>query len=438
MNFRLRDFVGHPLEILRFRRFLESSQWWSRERLEAWGLARLRRIVAHALANVPYYGRVARERGFRAEHVRSFEDLALFPILDRDDVVRHHDALVARNARRFEPLPGETSGSTGTPMRFLLDRHTNVLEFASLWRVLSWAGYRFGDRFVSMSGRLLPSGRLWQYDWRLNCLHVSTFDLRRENTREVADRIARFRPRLVKGYPSSISLLARWIVEDGIPAHRPHAVLCGSETLLDHQRATIERAFRCAVHDFYGQNERAALVSTCPRGTRHVHLEYSHVEVLDARGVPAVEGDAGEVVTTGFHNLAMPLIRYRTRDLAVRAAGACRCTRVHTPIERIVGRIEDVVVTPDGRHVGRLDAALKHARGILVSQVVQTTRDAITVRIVRTPEWTPAEEPGLVRHLRDRLGSAIAIGFEYVDRIEPGPNGKIKFVVSKVAPSGSS
>jgi phenylacetate-CoA ligase len=432
--FKLRHFT-HPIEILRFRRFLEASQWWPRERLEAWRRARLLRTLDHAFTEVPHFRALARERGLRAPDVASWEGLRELPFLDRDDVVRLGEKLHARHPGRHEAIPSETSGSTGTPMRFLLDRSANVLEFSSLWRVLNWTGYRFGQRFASFSGRVLAEGRLWEHDWRLNCLHVSTFDFKRDSVPSVVERLRRFEPRVLKGYPSSLSLLARWIEETGVEAPRPAAVLCGSETLLDVQRDVLARVFKCPVHDFYGQNERAALASTCPRGRLHVHEEYSHVELLDDEGRPVPPGTAGHVVTTSFHNLAMPLIRYRTRDLAVESREPCPCGRPHRTLERVLGRAEDVVVTPDGRHVGRLDAAFKYAAHIRSSQVVQETVDALVVRIVRAEGYRgEVEEPALERHLRDRVGSAIRIQFEYVDRIAAGRNGKIKFVVSKVAP----
>ncbi len=435
MIFRLRDFIRHPVRIYKFRKFLEESQFWPPERLEKWRLERLRRTISHAFSNVPYYRDMAAELGISSEDIKTFDDLRKLPLLSREDVVDNFDRLKADNIQKFEPLLSHTSGSTGTAMRFYLDMHTNVLEFASLWRVLSWTGYRFGQKYANLHGRVTKDHRLWEYDWRLNCLHLSSFNFKKKNIPLYVEKLRKFKPVLIKAYPSSMSLFARWIEELGIEPYRPKAVVCSSETLLDHHRDVIKRVFDCPVHDFYGQNERAALISTCPMGRYHIHQEYSHVEILDENGNPAQPGRAGEIVTTSFHNFAMPLIRYRTRDLAIPSAEKCPCGRPYPVVERIIGRIEDIIVTPDGRHVGRMDAAFKYSKGIRMSQIVQEDVSSLTVKIVRGEGYDSEQERILIKEMRDRLGDEIDINIEYVDDIPAGINGKIRFVVSKVAPS---
>lgn len=434
MIFRLRDFIRDPYPIWHLRRFLAESETWPAARLAAWRREKLQRTIRQALTRVPYYRDLAQEAGLRAEALQDFSDLAAFPFLTRTRIAEQFARLRADDAAAHRPQESATSGSTGTSMRFLLDRHANILEFAALWRVLNWAGYRFGQRYANLHGRVIPGDRLFEYDWRLNCLHLSSFNFKKENIRLYNERLRRFRPVLIKAYPSSIALFAQWLEEEKIEAYAPCAILTSSETLLDHQREILARVFRCPIHNFYGQNERAALISTCPAGRYHIHEEYSHVEILNPRGEPAAPGEAGEIVTTSFHNLAMPLIRYRTRDLAIPAATPCPCGRPYRCVEKVIGRIEDLVVTPDGRYVGRMDAAFKYSRGIRLSQIVQREAASMTVKIVRGAEYGPEDEAVLLREIRARVGAAIRIDLEYVDQIPVGANGKIKFVISSVAP----
>jgi phenylacetate-CoA ligase len=357
-------------------------------------------------------------------------DLRELPYLTKEDVRTHFGELRADNWRDCRPVPTHTSGSTGTPTQFLLDRDSNVSHFASIWRVLNWTGYRFGDRFADLTGHVSKHGRLAEYDLRLNCLHLSSFDFKRMNIEYYVDRLRRFRPVLFKAYPSSLDLFCRWVRDAGLEVPAPGAVLTCAESLLDHQRAMIQETMSAPLFDFYNQNERAALISSCRHGRYHVHEEYSFVEQLHEEAGQAEHG--GEIIATTFHNLAMPLIRYRTGDLAVSGEGTpCPCGRPYRSIARIQGRIEDVVVTPDGRHVGRLDAAFKYSPGIRLSRIVQRTPEEIRVDIVKAERYSSQDGETLERELRARLGIAIRIHFNFVDDIPVGSNGKIKFVISE-------
>ena len=257
-------------------------------------------------------------------------------------------------------------------------------------------------------------------------MHLSSFNFKAKNIRLYVERLRRFRPVLFKAYPSSLDLFCRWVREQALEPPRPQALLTCAESLLEHQQATIREIFGRPLYDFYNQNERAALFSTCGEGRYHIHEEYSFVELVRAKG-----GDVADIVATNLHNQAMPLVRYQTGDLAELDDGApCRCGRRFRTVRRIIGRIEDVVVTPDGRHVGRLDAAFKYSPGIRLSRIVQDRVEEIRVDLVRAESYSAADGEILERELRARLGDAIAIRFNFVDHIAPERNGKIKFVIS--------
>src|SRR5690606_38406780 len=121
--------------------------------------------------------------------------------------------------------------------------------------------------------------------------------------------------------------------------------------------------------------------SECPEGGLHVDTEMCAVEID-----PHEEGDGwvrGEILATGFANRAMPLLRYRTGDVATLRQGAhCPCGRARPLIEGIDGRIEDYVVTPDGRRIGRLDHVFKDARFIQEAQIRQTAPDRLRILVV--------------------------------------------------------
>jgi phenylacetate-CoA ligase len=267
----------------------------------------------------------------------------------------------------------------------------------------------------------------------MNCLHLSSFNFKKEYMPLYLRKLQRFRPVLIKAYPSALDLFCRWLREMGVRDYRPKVVLTCAETLLDHQRAVIEEVLQCPVYDFYNQNERAALISTCEHGSYHIHEEYSLVEVLNNPHASEEPDQVGPIVTTTFHNYAMPLIRYETNDLAsVEPEARCTCGRTYKQVRKIIGRIEDIVITPDGRYVGRLDAAFKYSPGIMMSQIIQNSPAAIQVKLVKSANFTQKDLDTIEDGLRVRLGDAIEIGYEFVESIPPGRNGKVQFVISTV------
>jgi phenylacetate-CoA ligase len=204
MNFRLRDYIFSPLAIRRARERLEASQYWSPERRRGWVQEQLERTLAHAVANVPWYRRTLAPFASRFPEMIERLDLSELPVLPKEVVRNHFDELCADEHADYVPSCTETSGSTGTPTRFMLDRESNVEHFAAIWRVLNWTGYRFGQRYADMTGYLPRNDGLAARDYRTNCLHLSSFNFKKENMAEYVRMLCDFRPDLLKAYPSAI------------------------------------------------------------------------------------------------------------------------------------------------------------------------------------------------------------------------------------------
>jgi phenylacetate-CoA ligase len=145
--------------------------------------------------------------------------------------------------------------------------------------------------------------------------------------------------------------------------------------------------------------------------------------------------ERGPLLVTGLANYATPLLRYRVGDVGTRAKTPCPCGRPGDVFLDVDGRIEDYVMTPDGRLVGRLDHIFKGQLDIAEAQVVQETKDAIQVRIVRRQTWSAASERSLMKEIRLRLGDAIRVELVYTDAIPRESNGKFRAVKSAVGRS---
>jgi phenylacetate-CoA ligase len=299
---------------------------------------------------------------------------------------------------------------------------------------LNWAGYRFGNRFADLTGHAPKINRFYEYNLFLNCLHFSTFDFQKDHVPLYLDKLRRFNPVLIKAYPSAIALFCRWMDELKVNSYHCDTVLTCAESLLDFQKATIKKVLHSYVYDFYNQNERAGLISTCEKESYHIHEEYSFVELLGNGSEINGQDDAKMIVTTTFHNYAMPLIRYQTDDLAKPTAKTgCECGRTYKTVKKIVGRINDLIVTPNGNHMSMpMGDMFDTALGVRQSQIVQECIDQLCVKIVKAQSFSQKDLDLIDYSLRERLGREMRIRYEFVDSITPGQNGKTKFIISKL------
>jgi len=431
MDFRYRDYLTAPLRVLRLRRWMQDTPYWTVSQMNEWVLQRLAFLAAHADENVPYYHALFREHGYDPRKVQDFTDWQALPLLDKDTVREDTRSLTAANAKRLHAVRCQTSGSTGTALRFLLDRDVNAASFALFWRVWNLCPtWHLGNRQAALSGY---AKGIWQYQRKTRILALSSFHMTKENARLFHSLIKKYKPRFLRGYPSALYLFGRLLQQENLPLHFP-TVFTGAETLLAFQRKEIENSFGGKVIDHYSHWERCGSICQCTYGRYHAQNDFGYHEILRDDGSPAQPGELGRLVVTSLHNRAMPFLRYDTRDLAAWSEEQnCPCGSNFPIIDRIEGRIEDVVVTPEGRLVGRLAAALKYSPHIRLSQIVQESIEHIDVFLVCDPEYSHEEDQvPLERELRARLGNTIGIAFHKVDDIPRTKMGKLRFVISKV------
>jgi len=413
---------------------LYESQWWSEHELHDFQSRRLRMIVESAARDVPYYRDNYRPLGLDFDKLEFPDAAANLPLITKDDVREGGRSFVSE--RKQGPLfSGSTSGTTGSPLSLYQDLSAINRENAFIWRQLTWAGLRRGDRRAWMRGDMIvPATQEKPPYWRVNraenMLMLSSYHLSESAAPTYLDSLALFDPVVIQAYPSSIGFLATWMLSAGTRYRGSslRGIVTSSETLSDLRRREIESAFGCRVFDWYGQFERVAAIGSCEQGRHHLLSDYSYVEML-----PADDG-LFELVGTGFHNLSMPLIRYRCGDL-VRPAPAkerCGCGRSFPLIEQVIGRVDDSIKLTDGRSIGRLDHLFKGVEGILEAQIRQDRVDAITFFIVPSSTFNDRTRETLQSNARYRLGGRIALEIRLVDAIPRTRNGKFKGVVCNV------
>ncbi len=423
--------------------FLMESLRWDRERLKAHELERLKECLDHAARHVPHYRELWSRIGFDPRDVRTRKDLEQLPVTEKEEV-RSEPARFVSEAFRGKLYRGSTSGTTGKPLSTAKDRgcYQRTWAFQDRQRRI-WGITGKGPR-VSIGVRpVVPTGEtrppFWRHDrtednWLFSNFHISPAALD-----DYVQKVAEIGPEEINAYPSGAYLLASRALRAGERRIRPVAVVSCAETVLEDQRRVIEEAFHCRVADQYGASEVCFWVGQCPHGTYHINHEFGILESL--RGDQPVTGEPGDAVGTGFVNRAQYLIRYRLGDSVVLPAEhpRCPCGWDTDRVEQIIGRIDDVLYTPEGRALGRLDIVLKAVEGVREAQLVQDGRDHLTVNFV--PEGGRAEPAEVVvrQRLENYFGPAMRVDFRWVESIPRTHAGKFRYQLNLVgAPAAQS
>lgn len=423
------------------RQRLEASQWWPQAELEALQLQRLRRLLARANAQVPYYRELFASLGFDpVRDLHSLADLARLPRLDKSTIRANGDRMKAQDAvglARFN-----TGGSSGEPLIFYIGRERVSHDVAAKWRATRWWNVDIGDPEVVVWGSPIELGAQDGVravrDRMLRTQLLPAFQMSAEKLDGFLARIRAARPRMLFGYPSALSHIARHAQARGqrMDDLGIRVAFVTSERLYDEQREQISKTFGCPVANGYGGRDAGFIAHQCPAGGMHITAEDIIVETLDPDGNPVPRGTAGEIVVTHLATGDFPFIRYRTGDVGVLGDAACSCGRGLPLLKEIQGRTTDFLVAQDGTvmHGLALVYILRDLPQVKAFKIVQESLDLTRVQVVADVPVSGIRQK-IVDGFRARLGAGIEVEVEQVEAIAPEKSGKFRYVISKVDPA---
>ena len=431
---------GHRRRVVeRFRR-LAHFDYLGFDSRELSRRVRLAALLVWAAEHVPHFRSLLKGMTIRADN--ALEVLADLPPMTREQIQSEPERFVSDAAE--EVREDYTGGSTGTPMRFLVDPATHRAREASLMWADSLAGWRPGHRIAMLWGsdrdvRSATANLRLRLRWLVeNRRWFDAFDMSEQRLDSYHRALTRFRPHLIVAYASAIYELACHLEERGRrPTYPKLGIVSSAEVLTDGMRRRVEAIFGRPVFDRYGNREAGAIAAECPE---HQGLHINEFDFIVEVDSPDPSRRPGPLLLTYLVNYAMPLIRYDTGDLALLAEGQCRCGRGTRRLQRIAGRSSDVIVTRSGKRIhGEYFTHLVYGvEGVRRFQFIQDSLD--DYRLLLEPEGKgPA--PVVLEQLRKRLEESVGPGarvrIEIRPRLEKLPSGKFRFTVSLIRQGGS-
>ena len=455
-RFLARQIMAPILDLLRGTktmkclRELEQSQWWPREKILELQNQRLKQLVRYAYDNVPYYHRIFDERGLEPEDIETSKDLVKLPVLTKQIIRANFDDLTAQNFPAKELVKLATGGSTGEPLVFYDTMYDHItLSFAARQRVNSGMGYELGDKYARLAttpAYQSKKERLWQapISFFRRDFFVDIKDMTKANMPVFAERLERFQPGFIVGYPSAIYELARFIKMEGKMRLKPKAIITGAEQLYDYQRGIFREVFGCDTFECYGSQEQHLIAFECRQHSGyHVVAENVVVEIVDNEGKVVPAGNEGRILITNLHNYAMPFIRYEIRDVGAGSERACHCGRGLPLLSGLKGRTTDSISTRSKGTIPSISLPWSFLAGWGVEQfqIVQDAYDKVVVKLVLKKDIQEKDMGDLsseiVAQYKRILGQDMDVAVEYVEQIPINAAGKRRFVVSNLPPRDS-
>jgi len=424
-------------------RSLRTTERWSLERLRDLQLGLLRRLVRHAYQHTTHYREVMDERGMRPEDLSSVDDLATFPLLDRELLRASMSTRLAGAGPRVA-IKKSTSGTTGEPVVVQYNAESRHWRDATRLRGYGWAGYSIGKRTMHYWGAA-PAAPSWYKRQKIALDHLVKRDLyvdctpRGDEALMIAvKQMKKFQPQTMVAYAAGAAALAKFVSANKLRDWQDIPVIVGAERLWPHDRDAIGEAFGPAF-ETYGCREVMLMSSECEsHNGMHTSMETMIVELIvrtsDGSTRAARPGESGEVVITDLHNLASPMIRYVNGDMAVaHEPTVCECGRSLLKIGPVEGRTTETLRDGRGNAVGGLVFNILFGVMDQVAkkfQVVQRLDGSVVMKVVpQAGPSLPAENHRAIHAFADKYLPGAPFAIEYVEDIPLTAAGKRKVVV---------
>jgi len=432
------------LDLTPSRESLEPIETASRDELVALQLDRLRRSLRHAYQKVPHYRRAFETAGVHPEDCRSLDDLAKFPFTTKQDLRDHYPFGMFAVPRDQVVRVHASSGTTGRPTVVGYTKHDIETWSRVMARSIRASGGRPGDVVHVAYGYGLFTGGLGAH-YGAEALGCTVVPVSGGMTERQVMLIRDFQPDVIMVTPSYMLALLDEMERQGIdPRGTSLKVgIFGAEPWTDDLRRELEQRLDMHAVDIYGLSEviGPGVANECveTKDGLHVWEDHFYPEIIDPISEQVLpDGEPGELVLTSLTKEAMPVVRYRTRDLTRLLPGTARTMR---RMEKVTGRTDDMIIlrgvnlfpTQIEELILRTPELSPHFQCVLTRQ---GPLDEMTVTVERRPEASPQDAAVAALELRRHVKASIGVTVR-VEAQEPGTIersvGKMRRIVDRRA-----
>lgn len=416
-----------------------------RDELRALQFKKLKKILTRVYKGVPHYRKKFEEVGVKPSDFKILEDIKHFPFTTKEDLfVDYPFGLLAEPLEKVVRLH-TSSGTTGKPKALFFTKRDVFSQAELIARSLAMSGATSKDVLQnSMTYGLFTGALVMHYGAEL--LGMLVIPAGPGNTERQIELMRTFGTTCIHMTPSYALYVASVIQEKGLKPGKDlklKRAYLGAEPYTEETRRKIEEMLKVDVFNCYGLSEMGGpgVGFECPaKEGLHLWEDAFLVEIVNPEnGEPVKPGEVGELVLTSLNREAMPLIRYRTRDLTYFIPEPCPCGRTHVRIARILGRADDMfIVRGVNIFPQQIEAVLMGIKGVAQNyQIVLEGYDEMTVKVEIDRNFFDGRIERLLKlkeEITDKLRQVIQVRPK-VELVEPGTlpvsEGKAKRVIDK-------
>lgn len=372
-----------------------------------------------------------------ASHSTALQFLAKMPVLSKEQVRAAPEAFLTKDKASLDIVT--TSGSSGAPLTFYLDRDRSVIEWAFLLDAWSLIGFTPKDKRAALRGFEIPhvDEQPWEYEAGLRELRLSPFHMNDTWLPRYVEEITKRGIQFIHGYPSAIEILARFIEREGLGAFSGsiRGIILTSEAFYPHQADLFARVFSNAkTLSFYGLSEKVLFATSDVEDPTLFWFNplYGVAELLDMENEAVVKvGQVGRIIGTGLQFKGMPFIRYDTGDMAELAELPGPSNGYSLGLRNIVPRrATDFLVGRDGELIS-MTALNIHSAAYSTMQsflIEQDKPGEARVKAVLAPGHDATAVEAFVAEIGRKTGGNLKFTLEIVDDIPASARGKRNWI----------
>lgn len=402
---------------------------------------RFRKLVSHCYFNVPYYRKIMDRHRLSPKDFNNTDDIVKLPILDRKTLNANTKSLRSQNIHSNDIRIEYTSGSTGSPAHFGVDRRNYYQVFANAWRFWAYAGYKPGMKMVMFWGsgptdNMKNKIRKRLKEFAENTYTLNTHIFSRDKVFEYAEQLKKQHPAFIRGYAGALHMFVENCNKYKLPPPRqPVAIIITSEKILASQKNKIQKYFQAEVFEEYGSREFGILAHECSAHSGlHLAEEHFIFEVYNPLSNLSSFVGTGELLITSLVNYSMPILRYRIEDEGTIVTDYCTCGRCLHLLKQLTGRVNDYVVTNSEKLVSQIliGEFFEMVPEVICYQIKQNKKGEIDIHLILEDNYNIEKLNPMRSAMQMFFKNELKINLHRVNSIEPLPSGKRQIIKSQI------
>ncbi|MCK5759179.1 MAG: phenylacetate--CoA ligase family protein [Clostridiales bacterium] len=419
----------------KFTKYIESIQYLPKEELNHLQNIELSKILNHAVNNIPYYKNLLGELELSPESVG--EDIKQFPIITKEIYSKQKDKFIDPKLPVIKSMfsGGTTMTRVSVNTGKYFESHKSCEYFnrvAGIYPGMTkFILSRHESTYVEGGPKELDIN--YSTDKLSRTYLVSPYNFNAEKLKKAYKMFIKVKPQILKGNSTMLFEFAMSIEKNGWKSLDVPIALCSQSNMQSEYIEALNRVFKAKVFNAYGATESGLVAVQCEKGEGLHYIPILHYLETLKDGKQVLSGETGELIITSLAHYAMPIIRYQIGDYATLTDTNCSCGRTFPLIEKIDGRISEMINSSIGTVATVYDIRLitNKIPDIMDYQVVQTSPGSLEIRLKCKNEGLEESEIDSIRSgFKKLLECDMDIKIEYVTEIERLPSGKILRVIS--------